>query len=101
METMNYKYTATNEVRQSAHVGMVSLGDLEIVLEPIKEKNAYVVVRTKVDGCGEIWKNILDRFFLENAIAVNIRINDLGARPGKINMRLFQALEVSCFDTVK
>lgn len=95
METLTFKYTATKQLPKRAHVGVVGSGDLEILLEPLKEQNAYVVVRTRFDGYAHIWKNVLDRFFDSNDIAANIEINDFGATPGMVSMRLLQALEVS------
>lgn len=94
METLTFKFNATKSVPKHAYVGVVASGDLEILLEPSKEENAYVVVRTAFDGFGETWKNLLDRFFAVHDIAANIEINDFGATPGMVSMRLLQALEV-------
>jgi len=96
METLTMKYKATKSVARRAYVGVVGSGDLEILLEPTKGQIASVVVRTRFDGYGEIWKSILDKFFTVNDIAANIEINDFGATPGMVSMRLMQALEVSC-----
>jgi malonate decarboxylase delta subunit len=95
MEKLTFEYAATKSVPKRAYVGVVGSGDLEILLEPIEEKKSYVVVRTRFDGFEEIWKDILDRFFEDNDIAVKIEINDFGATPGMVTMRLLQALEVS------
>lgn len=95
MEKLTFEYAATKSVPKRAYVGVVGSGDLEILLEPIEEKKAYVVVRTRFDGFEQIWKDILDRFFEDNDIAVKIEINDFGATPGMVTMRLLQALEVS------
>jgi malonate decarboxylase delta subunit len=95
MEKLSFEYAATKSVPKRAYVGVVGSGDLEILLEPIEEKKAYVVVRTRFDGFEQIWRDMLDRFFEENDIAVKIEINDFGATPGMVTMRLLQALEVS------
>ena len=95
MEKLTFEYAATKSVHKRAYVGVVGSGDLEILLEPIEEKKAYVVVRTRFDGFEQIWKDMLDRFFQDNEIAVKIEINDFGATPGMVTMRLLQALEVS------
>lgn len=94
METMNFQYAATKAVVRRAHVGVVGSGDLEILLEPTKGEYAHVAVRTRFDGYKEIWKSILDKFFDTNDIIVDIKINDFGATPGMVSMRLLQALEV-------
>lgn len=95
MEKLTFEYAATKSVPKRAYVGVVGSGDLEILLEPIEEKKAYVVVRTRFDGFEQIWRDMLDRFFEDNDIAVKIEINDFGATPGMVTMRLLQALEVS------
>ncbi|KZL90254.1 malonate decarboxylase subunit delta [Clostridium magnum] len=98
MEKLTFEYSATKSVPQRAYVGVVGSGDLEILLEPIEEKKAYVVVRTRFDGFGQVWKGLLDKFFQANDIAAKIEINDFGATPGMVTMRLLQALEVSSSD---
>jgi malonate decarboxylase delta subunit len=95
MEKLTFEYASTKSVPKRAYVGVVGSGDLEILLEPIEEKKAYVVVRTRFDGFEQIWRDMLDRFFEDNDIAVKIEINDFGATPGMVTMRLLQALEVS------
>ncbi len=95
MEKLTFEYAATKPIAQRAYVGVVGSGDLEILMEPSKKQKSYVVVKTRFDGYGEIWKNILNRFFDSNNIIANIEINDFGATPGVVTMRLLQALEVS------
>ncbi len=94
MEKLIFEYPATKLIPKGAFVGVVSSGDLEILLEPIDGFKAYVVVRTRFDGFRQVWKDILDKFFIENAISAKIEINDFGATPGMVNLRLLQALEV-------
>ena len=97
MEKLIFEYQATKPIPKGAFVGVVSSGDLEILLEPIDGLKAYVVVRTRFDGFRQVWQDILDKFFIENAIVAKIEINDFGATPGMVNLRLLQALEV-CSD---
>jgi malonate decarboxylase delta subunit len=92
---MVFKYTATKPVGSRAHVGVVGSGDLEVLLEPVKNNCAEVTVRTRFDGYRPIWQGLLDRFFAVHDIMANIEINDFGATPGVVTMRLLQALEVS------
>jgi len=56
---------------------------------------AHVRVCTGVDGYGQSWKHVLDRFFSRYHGAVAIGINDFGATPGMVALRLQQALEAS------
>jgi malonate decarboxylase delta subunit len=95
METMNFEYPATNAVTHRAHVGVVGSGDLEVLLEPSPRDFATVQVCTSVDGYGTVWKAVLDRFFAKYSIRSRIEINDFGATPGMVALRLEQALERS------
>jgi malonate decarboxylase delta subunit len=64
-------------------------------LEPSNGQEAHVTVRTSVDGYDKIWKSVLDRFFDRNNVAAAIEINDFGATPGVVMLRLQQALRES------
>ncbi len=93
METLNFDFPASRPVSRRVHVGVVGSGDLEILLEPLEDERALVVVRTSADGFGEVWRNVLDRFFSRNDVAASIEINDQGATPGTVSLRLAQAVE--------
>jgi malonate decarboxylase delta subunit len=95
METLSFEYKATQTIQKRAHVGVVGSGDLEVLLAPSDEGRASIQIRTGSEGCGEAWKMVLDRFFLVNDISAIVTINDFGATPGVVNLRLAQALEVS------
>jgi len=51
------------------------------------------VVRTSVDGYRDVWTNVLERFFARHPVAASIEINDFGATPGVVALRLAQAVE--------
>ncbi len=57
--------------------------------------SAHVVVRTSVDGYSHIWKSVLDRFFTRYDGAAQIEINDFGATPGVVALRLAEAVEAA------
>ena len=44
---------------------------------------------------GKTWAKVLERFFTVHDVAATVKINDFGATPGVVTMRLAQALEVS------
>jgi malonate decarboxylase delta subunit len=95
METLTFDYPASLPVPQRAHVGVVGSGDLEVLLEPSFDEMAHVSIRTSVDGFEPIWKQVMDRFFLRYQGAAAIEINDFGATPGMVALRLEQAVERS------
>ena len=95
METLDFAFAAGQPTRQRAHIGVVGSGDLEVLIEPAAEAMARVTVRTSVDGYAPIWQRVLERFFARHPWAVRVEINDFGATPGVVALRLEQALEAS------
>jgi malonate decarboxylase delta subunit len=93
METLNFEYEATRPLTRRAHVGVVGSGDLEVLIEPSDKRTAQVRVRTSVDGYSQVWKAVLDRFFSRFEHAAKVEINDFGATPGTVTLRLEQAAE--------
>ena len=94
MQTLNFEYAAQPSVTRRAHVGVVGSGDLEVLIEPSRMPATQVRVRTSVDGYAQVWKAVLDRFFASYEGAVRVHINDAGATPGSVMLRLEQAVEV-------
>jgi malonate decarboxylase delta subunit len=95
MEHLTFDYPAQRAVAHRAHVGVVGSGDLEVLLAPNDALQARVVINTSVDGYGHIWKSVLDRFFTRYDGAASIEINDFGATPGVVALRLAEAVEAA------
>ncbi|WP_096203170.1 malonate decarboxylase subunit delta [Bacillus sp. FJAT-45350] len=95
MEKLSFQYKATKTLSRQAYVGVVGSGDLEILLEPLEDQQTEVLVRTSVNGFQEIWEAVLERFFATNDFAAKVEINDFGATPGVVSLRLAQAVEVA------
>ncbi|EIF34455.1 malonate decarboxylase acyl carrier protein [Burkholderia sp. Ch1-1] len=93
METLRYEYPVSKPVKRRVHVGVVGSGDLEVLIEPVDGDTAQVVINTSVDGFGRVWKTVVDRFFTRFDGRVAIEINDFGATPGVVLLRLEQAVE--------
>jgi malonate decarboxylase delta subunit len=98
MEKFEYHYSAGAPASSRAMVGVVGSGDLEVLLEPGSAGRTTVRVTTSVDGYGGIWQAQLDRVFKGSLVgsdgpAVAIEINDFGATPGVVGMRIAQAFE--------
>lgn len=95
MENMEFKYPeATRLVTGRAHVGVVASGDMEVLMEPSQSAGASVSITTSVQGFQATWQSVFDRFFSRYDGAVRILINDSGATPGSVMLRLQQAAEV-------
>ncbi len=95
MESFSYKYPGVEPLRHRAHVGVVGSGDLEVILEPSETKGLFFAVRTSADGFRPTWEKVLEKFAQESRLAAVVTINDFGATPGVVRLRLAQALEVS------
>jgi malonate decarboxylase delta subunit len=94
IEEFVFSHSASISVAHRAHVGVVASGDLEVLLQP-SSSDTSVLIRTNVPGHQAIWRAVLSRFFERWPYAVSIEINDHGATPGIVWLRLEQALELS------
>jgi malonate decarboxylase delta subunit len=95
MESFSFQYPAGKSVLQRAHTGVVGSGDMEILIEPGSNQQTEFRVRTASDGFQDTWKAVFDRFIAANPIDALIIINDFGATPGVVSLRLAQALEIA------
>ena len=92
MRTLHYKFPASRGPARRAHVGVVGSGDLEILLEPGGSTDqAQVRVRTSVQGFDEVWQATLERFFARTPVSGSWELNDAGATPALVTLRLQQA----------
>ncbi|GAA1307184.1 malonate decarboxylase acyl carrier protein [Planotetraspora silvatica] len=95
MQTLNFEFPADRPPPRRAHVGVVGSGDLEILMTPEPPGTARVRVRTSVDGFDTVWRTVLERFFARHRVAAAFELNDFGATPGVVTLRLRQAVEES------
>ena len=99
VQTLTYQFSASAPTTRAEHVGVVGSGDLEILLQPPGDGDpadrADVRVRTSVTGFDTVWREVLERFFSRTALAGRWELNDFGATPGVVNLRLRQAAEAA------
>jgi malonate decarboxylase delta subunit len=96
MEQIEFSYPAAKRrIAKKAHVGVVGSGDMEVLMQPAQGEGAHVSITTSVGGFQSSWKAVFDRFFSKFDGAVQIQINDAGATPGSVLLRLEQAVEVT------
>ena len=99
MQTLNYRFPASRLTPKAVHIGVVASGDLEILLQPPDDgdptDSASVRVRTSVNGFDTVWHEVLARFFTRTALAGRWELNDFGATPGVVTLRLRQAAEAA------
>jgi malonate decarboxylase delta subunit len=99
LQTFEFEFQGDRPATRKAHVGVVGSGDLEVLVVPGSTESASVRLRTSVDGFDEIWRNVLSRFFTRYGLTGSITINDFGATPGVVSIRLLQALDQSTAST--
>ena len=99
METLRYRYdgrTAATTTRPHALVGVVASGNLEVLVERLPLDGAMEIeIVTAARGFGSVWQAVLDDFVARHPLRdVRISINDVGATPAVVSLRLDQAVEV-------
>ena len=94
MEKLTFEFSAGQPAPGRTVAGVVASGDLEVLLEPGDAGRTTVAVQTSVDGYGGNWKALLGRVLGPGTLpAARIEINDNGATPGVVRMRIEQAFE--------
>jgi malonate decarboxylase delta subunit len=74
-------------------VGVVGSGNLEVLMEPAAQAGCEVQVCTASVGYGDVWRAVLADFHRRHQpAALRVAINDLGATPAVVGLRLAQAL---------
>ncbi|WCM86590.1 malonate decarboxylase acyl carrier protein [Acidovorax sp. NCPPB 3576] len=95
LETLDFSFPGGRAAGPFAPVlvGVVGSGNLEVLLEPDSGAGCSVRVETSARGFGPIWQAVLDDFHARHALAgVRIAINDMGATPAVVGLRLDQAV---------
>jgi malonate decarboxylase delta subunit len=97
MEHLQFDFPGRGEplVRRHALAGVLSSGNLEVLIESAPLAGAcHAEVHTSVRGFGDIWHAVLADFFARHRFAdVRVSINDAGATPAVVSLRLDQAAE--------
>ena len=98
MEQIQFEFAGARAARNpSGHalVGVVASGNLEVMIEPAAlGGRMQVVVNTAAQGFGKTWQAVLADFNARHPLAdVIISINDVGATPAVVSLRLDQAVE--------
>ncbi|MDQ2695561.1 MAG: malonate decarboxylase acyl carrier protein [Pseudomonadota bacterium] len=98
MEKLHYEFDGRRRVpnpQDHVLVGVVASGNLEVMMEPAElDGRMRVEVTTAARGFGDIWRVVLRDFSERHPLAdVRVSINDVGATPAVVSLRLDQAAE--------
>jgi malonate decarboxylase delta subunit len=99
METIDIRHdrlAALPGARPWAVVGVVASGNLEILLERRAPPDACTVrIETSTDGFAPTWQAVIRDLVARHATGgLRISINDGGARPDIVTLRLLQGLSL-------
>jgi len=99
MENLSYRYSAPRRAGGSkplAIVGVVASGNLEVLVERVlPDTECQLEIKTAAEGFGEVWAAVTSDFAARRAAGgLKLSINDGGARPDTVALRLAQAVRV-------
>jgi malonate decarboxylase delta subunit len=82
--------------RKQAITGVNASGDLEILTERLlPEDESLVEVNTAVTGFRQIWEAVIEDFFSRASPGgLRFSVNDGGARPETVGLRLMQSVRL-------
>ena len=96
METLHYRFEQGNPAPAHAPqlVGVAGSGNLEVLVEPAPASGACnIAVSTAAVGFATIWEAVLRDFHARwQLTGLRVDINDVGATPAVVSLRLDQAL---------
>jgi malonate decarboxylase delta subunit len=98
METLEFRFDSAPapalRAADPALCGVVGSGNLEILIKTGIEPSACrVSIKTSARGFGEVWQAVLGEFAAAHpAGGTVIAINDMGATPAVVTLRLAQGL---------
>lgn len=74
-------------------VGVVSSGNLEVMLEPIAGTDCQVRIETSARGFAPIWDAVVRDFHQRHPLGgLRVSVHDMGATPAVVSLRLDQAI---------
>ena len=97
METLRFRFEQGQRTinAPAQMVGVVSSGNLEVLISPAELAAACEIqISTAAVGFGAIWQAVMRDFQARWQLAnVRIAINDMGATPAVVSLRLDQAVQ--------
>jgi len=99
MEDLSFRHTARHRAAGSknmAIIGVVASGNLEVLVERILPDGECVIeIKTAAEGFSDVWTAVVADFVDRHAAGgLKFSINDGGARPDTVSLRLAQAVRL-------
>ena len=95
LEVLDYSFPGKQPFSGFAPVlvGVVGSGNLEVMLEPTGGDDCLVRIETSARGFAPIWNAVAHDFHQRHQLAgVRVSVNDMGATPAVVSLRLDQAV---------
>ena len=96
LESLDYTFSGRQRVGtfEPVLVGVVGSGNLEVLIEPAAGNDCTVHIETSARGFGPIWEAVVRDFHERHPLAgVRVSVNDMGATPAVVSLRLGQAVQ--------
>jgi malonate decarboxylase delta subunit len=98
MERLRFRFDGGRPAANDATariVGVVASGNLEVLIEPTPGEAACAIeINTAANGFGPVWEAVMTDFFDRHRLGgIRVSINDAGATPAIVSLRLDQAIE--------
>ncbi|WP_226583638.1 malonate decarboxylase acyl carrier protein [Acuticoccus sediminis] len=98
MQTLTFHFdtaAASRGTTQSALVGVVASGNLEVLAERVlAASTCEVTVATPVTGFDAVWQEVVSDVVARTSPGgLRLSINDGGARPDTVTLRLMQVIQ--------
>ena len=105
METLQYRHRTTRPLggaQRQALIGVVASGNMEALFERVLDgAQCQIDVVTSIAGFGEVWSAVIADFVERYSPGgIRIAINDGGARPDTVALRLAQGARLMERDSV-
>jgi malonate decarboxylase delta subunit len=103
MEDLNFRHATRQRAggtKTTAIIGVVASGNLEVLAERIlPDADCLVEIKTAAEGFGEVWSAVVADFVERYSPGgLKFSINDGGARPDTVSLRLAQAARLMTED---
>ena len=98
MNVLNFDITSQPiaDIKKEVTCGVVGSGNLEVLVSPLADSDhSKFIIDTSVTGFDHIWEAVLQDFSSRYAVGgLEFKVNDMGATPAVVSLRLSQAINI-------
>ncbi|ERL56992.1 malonate decarboxylase acyl carrier protein [Psychrobacter aquaticus] len=101
MNVLNFDFTSQPiaDIKKEVICGVVGSGNLEVLVSPLADSDngnsSKFIIDTSVTGFDHIWEAVLQDFSSRYAVGgLEFKVNDMGATPAVVSLRLSQAINI-------